>query len=153
WPVGLLYGINTLGAALGALLTDFALVPVLGLLATQLVAVALNGVAGAGAYALAARRSAIVGRPLSAPPAPNVPVPDGPTMWTAAALALSGFAALGMEILWLRHMSVLLGGFRAVFSLLLTVMLIALGIGALIGGWLDRRFTRPAAALMSVQAL
>ena len=50
-------------------------------------------------------------------------------------------------------MSVLLGGFRAVFSLLLTVMLIALGIGALIGGWLDRRFTRPAATLMAVQVL
>jgi spermidine synthase len=153
WPIGLLYGINTLGAALGAMLTDFALVPVLGLLTTQFVAVALNVVAAAGAYALAARRSATVGRPLHAPSAPNLAPDAVKTRWIAAALALSGFAALGMEILWLRHMSVLLGGFRAVFSLLLTVMLIALGIGALIGGWLDRRFTRPAAALMGVQAL
>jgi spermidine synthase len=153
WPIGLLYGINTLGAALGAMLTDFALVPVLGLLATQFVAVALNVVAAAGAYALAARRSATVSRPLHPPPASHPPAAAVETRWTAAALALSGFAALGMEILWLRHMSVLLGGFRAVFSLLLTVMLIALGIGALIGGWLDRRFTRPAATLMGVQVL
>ena len=153
WPVGLLYGINTLGAALGAMLTDFALVPVLGLLATQFVAVGLNVLAAAGASALAARRSPTGGRPSHPPSTPALPTATVPTMWTAAALALSGFAALGMEILWLRHMSVLLGGFRAVFSLLLTVMLIALGIGALIGGWLDRRFTRPVAALMGVQAL
>jgi len=151
WPIGLLYGINTLGAAVGAMLTDFALVPALGLLATQLVAVALNVVAAAGAYALAARRSRPTSHPHSSPPS-SLPL-DASTAWTAAALALSGFAALGMEILWLRHMSVLLGGFRAVFSLLLTVMLIALGIGALIGGWLDRRCTRPAAVLMSVQAI
>jgi len=150
WPVGLLYGINTLGAALGAMLTDFALVPGLGLLATQFVAVALNVVAAAGAYALAARRAAAGGHRSHPTSAPSLP---SSTTWTAAALALSGFAALGMEILWLRHMSVLLGGFRAVFSLLLTVMLIALGIGALIGGWLDRRFTRPAATLMAVQVL
>ena len=31
-------------------------------------------------------------------------------------------AGMGMEILWLRHFTVLLGGFRAVFSLLLTIV-------------------------------
>ena len=153
WRVGLLYGANTLGAALGALLTDFALVPALGLRSTQFVAVALNGVAAAGAYWLVARRPTIahdVPRPTDTPS----PRPAGAaTAMIAAALALSGFAVLGMEILWLRHMSVLLGGFRAVFSLLLTVMLIALGVGALLGGWLDRRFARPAAMLIGVQAL
>ena len=39
--------------------------------------------------------------------------------WASLALASSGFAALGMEMLWLRHLGVLLGGFRAVLSLLL----------------------------------
>jgi predicted membrane-bound spermidine synthase len=58
-----------------------------------------------------------------------------------------------MEMLWLRHLSVLLGGFRAVLSLLLTVMLVALGTGALLGGWLDRRFGQPARALMIVQGV
>ena len=152
WRVGLLYGINTLGAALGALLTDFALVPALGLLATQFVAVGLNGVAAAGAYWLArhpshAARGAAKGEAVAEPRA------VGSVMWTATALALSGFAALGMEILWLRHMSVLLGGFRAVFSLLLTVMLTALGAGAVMGGWLNRRVNRPGDMLIVVQVL
>ena len=34
---------------------------------------------------------------------------------------------MGMEILWFRHLSILLGGFRAVFSLLLTVILVGIG--------------------------
>ena len=65
---------------------------------------------------------------------------------------LSGFAAMGMGIIWLRHFNLLLGGFRAVFSLLLTVMLAGIGFGALIGGVIDRS---PAnrSRLMLVQAL
>ena len=43
---------------------------------------------------------------------------------------LSGFAAMGMEIVWLRHFSLLLGGFRAVFSLVLTIVLVGIGAGA-----------------------
>ena len=38
---------------------------------------------------------------------------------------------MGMEILWFRHLSILLGGFRAVFSLLMTVILIGICAGSL----------------------
>jgi hypothetical protein len=44
-----LYGINTLGAAIGCFLTDFALVPSFGLRATQFVAVAINLATATGA--------------------------------------------------------------------------------------------------------
>jgi spermidine synthase len=163
WNVSLLYGVNTAGAAAGAFLTDFYLVPAAGLLVTQLVAVALNLLAGGGAWLLSRRR--VVWRGMTAPRhagrkgAPRIavtlPAPPvaSPVAWTSAALALSGFAALGLEILWLRHMTLLLGGFRAVFSLLITVMLIGLGLGALLGGWADRRVGRPAVTLMGVQGL
>ena len=66
---------------------------------------------------------------------------------------LSGFAAMGLEIVWLRHFTLLLGGFRAVFSLVLTIVLVGIGAGSLFGGSIDRRTARPAQALMSVQAL
>jgi spermidine synthase len=151
WRIALLYGANTLGAATGAFLTDFALVPACGLLVTQSVAVALNVVAAVGAFRLG-------------PELPEASRPGrGPVRaeahsfarlrWVALALTLSGFAALGMEMLWLRHLSVLLGGFRSVLSLLLTVMLLGLGVGALIGGWVERRFGHPARALIVVQGL
>ncbi len=66
---------------------------------------------------------------------------------------LCGFAAMGLEIVWLRHFTLLLGGFRAVFSLVLTIVLVGIGAGSLLGGWIDRRTARPAHALMVVQAL
>ena len=50
-------------------------------------------------------------------------------------------------------LDVLLGGFRAVLSLLLTVMLLALGVGALLGGWIERRFGHPARTLIIVQGV
>ena len=59
---------------------------------------------------------------------------------------MTGLAALGMEILWFRHFLILLGGFRAVFSLLLAVILTGIGVGSLAGGWLHRRFGNPAAS-------
>ena len=163
WTIAWLYGLNTAGAAAGAFLTDFVLAPAAGLFATQVIAVALNVVAGGGAWWLS-RRDATPTRPDTATtrrtahfrtwgPSTLPPVHPRTLVFMSAALALSGFAVMGMEILWLRHATLLLGGFRAVFSLLLTVMLIGLGIGALLGGWLHRRTGRPAQALMVVQAL
>ncbi|MBI4886118.1 MAG: tetratricopeptide repeat protein, partial [Acidobacteria bacterium] len=76
-----------------------------------------------------------------------------PVVLTSLALAMTGLAALGMEILWFRHFTILLGGFRAVFSLLLTLILLGIGAGSLAGGALDRRTRRPAEWLMVVQGL
>src|SRR5206468_3045636 len=59
--------------------------------------------------------------------------------------------AMGLEILWFRHVSILLGGFRAVFSLLLTVILIGIGAGSLLSGFLLRR--APASVLASAEPL
>jgi predicted membrane-bound spermidine synthase len=48
-----LYAVNTGGAALGCFLTDFLLVPVSGLLRTQLVAVLFNVVAAVATFLVA----------------------------------------------------------------------------------------------------
>ena len=158
--IALLYAVNTAGAAAGCFLTDFALVPSWGLLTTQLLAVALNAIAGAGAVALSksqipkpksqtvkrSKRESRIPNPESRVPTGNLIAP------VAIALALSGFAGLGMEILWFRHFTILLGGFRAVFSLLLTVILVGIGAGSLIVGALRRNRT-PATTLLAVQSL
>src|SRR5262245_23010544 len=57
-----------------------------------------------------------------------------------AALALSGFAAMGMEIAWFRFLSASLGGFRFVFSLVLALVLAGIWGGAFAGAKLARRF-------------
>ena len=156
WKIAVLYAVNTAGAAAGAFLTDFALVPSLGLTNTQFVAVLLNVIAGAGALILA-RPPAPVRKTVDAAPslreAAYMRQAVGPVAWVSLALMLSGFAAMGLEIVWLRHFTLLLGGFRAVFSLVLTIVLVGIGAGSLLGGYLDRRTARPARALMVVQAL
>ena len=52
---GSLYAANTLGAAAGAILAGFALIPALGLRGTTMVGVALNLIAAAGAWMIATR--------------------------------------------------------------------------------------------------
>ncbi len=156
WTVAVLYGVNTAGAALGALLTDFALVPALGLFLTQVSAAVLNLVVGGGAFVLAALARPQAADPhLPARPAPRVALTPDPSVLGRASLVLglAGFAGLGLEILWLRHASIMLGGFRSVFALLLTVMLVGIGAGSLAGGWIERRRGRAAETLMVVQGL
>jgi spermidine synthase len=175
WRVAALYGINTAGAAVGALVTDFSLVPLLGLLQTQSVAAFCNVIAGIGALVMASARNVrtpapdtrrrkratprtdaaeVPARQVEAGEPRRVPLAVEPRVFfTALALACTGFAALGMEILWFRHFSILLGGFRAVFALLLALILTGVAVGSLIGGAVDRRTRRPAEWFMVVQAL
>ncbi len=164
--VAVLYGVNTAGAAAGALLTDFVIVPRAGLSGTQLVAAGLNVLAAGVALVLARTTPASLwAARRGLPERPEHPTPirssapsrlgDRPAQLAAVsvALALSGCASMGMEILWLRHFTLLLGGFRAVFSLVLTTVLVGLGAGALLAGWWLRRGGRPAGAFMLTQAL
>jgi spermidine synthase len=166
WKIAVLYAVNTAGAAAGAFLTDFALIPAAGLRATQLMAVALNVVAGAGALLLSrfpARVATEVRASARRRPQASTSLESLPTesrgrrlhvvTGTCVALLLSGFAAMGMEIVWLRHFNLLLGGFRAVFSLVLTIVLAGIGTGALIGGVVHRWSAKPVQRLMLVQAL
>lgn len=144
WQVGVLYAVNTAGAALGCLLTDTALVPLLGLRGAQLLAIGLNGFAAAGALLLARRAR---GRATRAPaPATRAAAAGAPQLaWAGLAVGLAGGAAMAMQILWFRHLISLYGGFRPVFSILLTVILLGIWLGSLLGGDLARRSSRPAA--------
>ena len=167
WRIASLYAANTAGAAAGCFLTDFTLIPGLGLRNTQLLAVALNIVSGAGALHLARSRSRSEGKgraPLgvSSPGAPPterygghaLPSETGGRLVLLAALAIfaSGFGAMGMEILWFRHIATILGDYRSVISLVLTVVLAGIGLGALAGGALTRRSGRAALLYIATQA-
>jgi spermidine synthase len=154
--LGLLYGINTLGAATGCLLTDFALVPAYGLRATQMSAVALNLLTAAGAFLLVRLSKSQIPNPKTQIPK-NLRIPDPgsriPVVAAAGALAAMGFAGMGMEILWFRHFSILLGEFRAVFALLLAIILLGMGAGSLAGAYVQRRIAHPAQTLIVIQGM
>ena len=60
---------------------------------------------------------------------------------------------MGMEIVWFRHIAHTVGSFRSVYSLLLTVILVGIWLGAMAGGFLHRRLGHPLPLLIATQAL
>ncbi len=147
WRSGLLYGLNTAGAAAGCLLVDVVWIPRLGIWSTQLLAASLNFAAAAGAFAVLKRGIAVdaSGRTDATPAAAPPVAPDrSPLRLAAVAIFLSGLAAMGMEIVWFRFLTSALGQYRLVFSLLLFEILVGLWLGATAGGYVSRRFARPA---------
>jgi spermidine synthase len=128
--LGRLYGVNTIGAALGALATGLLLIELLGVERAVLAGAAVN--VAVALLALAARRWLPV-RHVDAAPAPDLaPGPVAlPVALTAAVLVLSGFATLSYEILWFRALHYLFGGSTYAVTLMLAIFLLGLGFGAL----------------------
>jgi len=135
--VGRLYGLNTLGAAVGCALTGFVLMTSLGLTASAHVAVAMNLAAASMAgvlWLLPIGRSGTLSEP------EPEPVIGGSSRWFLAAFFLSGFTATAGEILWTRIIALLHpNAHTLVFSLVLTMFLLGCGLGsALYAGPLAR---------------
>jgi spermidine synthase len=135
--VGWLYGVNTLGAAVGCALTGFVLMTSLGLAASARVAVAMNLLAAATAGLLWLLP---IGRTGSLAEAAPPPVSSGSSRWLLVAFFLSGFSATAIEILWTRIVALLHpNAHTLVFALVLTLFLVGTGLGsALYAGPLDR---------------
>ena len=150
--VGRLYMANLAGGATGTVLAGFYLLRVHDTVVATYVAVSINLIVAAAFWRLAARASA--------PAAPYAPeasyapeAPYGPKRVPAVylAAALSGFTALGAEVVWTRQLSLLFGASVYTFSLILAVFLTGLGIGGLAGSRLARRSADPRSMLGAVQ--
>jgi len=167
---GGLYAFNTAGAAAGAALTGFALLPMLGTQATTLVGVALNTICALGALALAApKRSegglAYVNSQLPTPQLPRrqLPTPLGagrlgvgslaglsPRLrlrLAAAAVGLSGLVALVHQVAWTRLLATVLGPTTYAFSAMLVAFITGLAIGSMVAAAMVPGLRRPAAWL------
>ncbi len=69
------------------------------------------------------------------------------------AIAISGLAALGAEVVWTRLLSLLLGGTVYTFSIILAVFLCGLWLGSSAGALAARKVSYPAIALAACQIL
>ena len=122
----LLYGVNTLGAVAGCLLSTFWLFEAFGTRRTLWLAAALN-LAIAGLAALAGRRGAPAEGDADAPAGPGA----APAWFVLGASAVTGFAFLLMELVWYRMLGPILGGTVYTFGLVLAVALFGVGAGGL----------------------
>lgn len=135
--VGRLYGINTLGAALGAAVAGFAIVPLVGVEATLLTAAAGSFSIGLLALVLDRRQD-----PLSAVLATTGVAggSDPVRLVVLAGLGVSGAAAMIYEVAWTRTLTQLIGSSVYAFTLMLVAFIAGLGLGAVVlSGFIDRR--------------
>lgn len=145
-PVAALYSANTLGAAFGALLAGYALIPAFGLTHTVRLAAWLNLLV-AGAAIVIFRRLPV---PIAAEPGTTDrdPAPPAPRARQAGFLALgilglSGVVSLGLEVVSIHLLAIVAGNSVYAFSLMLFAFLIGLAAGAETTRRLMRRALQP----------
>jgi predicted membrane-bound spermidine synthase len=134
--VSMLYFTNSLGAAIGVLVSGFALIPSVGLPGTIMTAGILNVLLALVVW-LIIRRA-----PEPAPmPQPSTTASDQRALtsfaaWILFAAFLSGVASFLYEIAWIRMLSLVLGSSTHAFELMLSAFILGLALGGL---WISRR--------------
>jgi spermidine synthase len=140
--IGILYGINTLGAAFGTALAGYVLIGAYGFDGTTYIAIAMNALVGTLAVVLARwqGRSAPVSEP---EPQAAAPV----TQWGYGTILISsflvGFIGLGFEMLWIRILHIVNKNTAYSFPSILFIFLLGLALGGYIFGRAADRSKNP----------
>lgn len=158
--LGRLYGLNTLGAVLGAAIAGFALVPGLGLAGTTRAVGALALLVGGGMAYLGMRSRATSPdvETSAAPAAQEAPARVArKTRSERRALAAllfgaSGAIALVLEITWTRVFALVYGSSVYSFAVVLASYLLAIALGSLLWGGRLADSKRPWLAFAILQA-
>lgn len=134
--LSLLYGFNTLGAVFGAVLGGFVLLRLYTVSTTLYIAIATNVVIGFVSLALQSRFNGVdVEEPVDVSPIEPVADADTPPvrliLW---GIAVSGFCALGYEVLWTRVLTLGIGASVYGFTIILAAFLTGLALGSKIYG-------------------
>ncbi|MDE3197675.1 MAG: fused MFS/spermidine synthase [Acidobacteriota bacterium] len=145
---GYLYASNIAGGVAGCFAAGFYLLRVYDMTIASLIAASLNlAVAGISA-AIGGREEAEESQPAETETEP----PEG-VRAVYFAIAVSGFCALGAEVVWTRILSLILGPTVYTFSIILGVFLTGLGLGSWGGSNLARKKGNPRVWLGMSQVL
>jgi predicted membrane-bound spermidine synthase len=140
--IGILYGINTLGAAFGTLLAGFVLIGAYGFDGTITIAVAMNALVGLCAVVLA-RWQGRGSQPQETEPGAARPI----MRWGYGTILVSsflvGFIGLGFEMLWVRMLHIVNKHTAYSFPSILFIFLIGLALGGYLFGRTADRSKNP----------
>jgi spermidine synthase len=143
--IGFLYGANTAGACVGCVLAGFYLLRLFDMPSASFVAAGFNFAAAIASYLLAKRTpyTPAVEEPTmiaEAAPTGAAVTADSDPAWTVyVAIALSGAAALGAEVVWTRLLGLMIGATVYTFSIILAGFLVAICAGSAAGSWAVRQ--------------
>jgi len=140
-----IYGTNTLGAASGVACAAFVLIPTFGFQTTYGIALSLSALVGLLAWFLSRRPDAAMDSAESSPMQEDEPGKKSTSqpnpLSDRVILPLcffSGFAVLSLEVIWTRIFAQVHENSVYSFSIILTVVLICLALGAWISSGLSR---------------
>ncbi len=129
--VAILYGANTLGAAFGALLAGYVVIPALGIYKTTLLAAAANLFVALLAIRLHKAWSAADPEATVMPaPQPAGAEPRALGVLAIVLLTAGGFVTLALEVNYIHLLAVVAGNSVYAFALMLFTFLLGLGAGA-----------------------
>lgn len=133
-PLAALYSANTAGAALGALLSGYLIIPALGMTNGVRMAAWINFLVAGAAYIIFNRFMPPQGVPESGAPAgARAEILQPARRHGRAALmilALGGVVSLGLEVAYVHVLAIVAGNSVYAFALMLFVFLLALGSGS-----------------------
>lgn len=135
--LGGLYFTNSIGAAIGALVSVFVLIPAVGLPGTTITAGLLNFAVAALAWRM--------GQDPESPPTPSTMQGQGQDLrqkllyGVLLATAISGAASFVYEITWIRMLSLAVGSTQHAFELMLASFIAGIAFGGL---WVRKRADR-----------
>jgi spermidine synthase len=148
--LGVFYAGNIIGAVFGCLLTGFYLLRVHDIYIATYTALGFNllvfiaGFILSGAAEYKIQNQAVEN---------SVSLKTQGSGFVYLVIALSGFTALGAEVVWTRLLSLMLGATVYSFSIILAVFLVGLGIGSSVGALIAGSSRRPRVALGLCQLL
>ncbi len=148
--IGLLYSINTLGAVLGCALAGFWLIPALGLTGASCAAAAVN--VSVGITAIALGRGVVGASEVPATTAAASPPWSRGALLAVFAFAVSGFTAMGYEVLWTRALEQFTHNSTYAYTAMLTVFLLGIGGGSATTAWMADRSRSPIRTLAYLHA-
>ena len=146
--VGVLYAVNTLGAALGCVAAGLVLLPTVGLRLTVWIGAALNIFCG---IAVASLRS--LEAPSTATSHPEAQSPTSSRVLVALLFFSVGFVALGGEVLWTRYLGLLIHNTVYTYTLTLAVVLVGIVLGSILASRFSDKSTTRARYFGALQVL
>lgn len=155
---GRLYGLNTIGAALGSLICGFWLLSHLGIQGTLYFAVAINLVIGITCLAIGTIiRTSFQQRnheiPEGTPPRQeNQSFHSAIILYGALVIfSVSGFCSMAYEVIWTKLLGLVVGPTTYSFTIVLVTFISGLALGSMFFGFIADRTSKPMTLLISTQ--
>ena len=155
---GRLYGLNTIGAALGAFLCGFWLISVLSMPGTLILAVLINVFIGlscimAGWKVRTEQIDSDLGQQKQIDTSQAAKPSGSPAVVIGSLVifAVSGFCAMSYEVIWTRLLGLLVGPTTYSFTIVLVTFILGLALGSMLFGWLGDRTGKPVLLLLLTQ--